>query len=144
MNIAALFVYGVILGFFVFLLAGFGHGCYVLFGLAGSPFSILGILSASSEAGLVTLLAGIFQWALLFALARWLHFRRWVIATFLVLHYGVASYALLAPSSPFSDWDDLSRIPHSYHLLLPIGLTWYAAGQIWMWVCLWRGEPKRS
>src|SRR5579884_4219328 len=77
--IGLLFVYGAMLCFCGFALAGFGHGTYFLIGLAGAPFSILGPLAA--------ILASLAQWGLLVSAQRRFRLHQRFVVVFLVLHY---------------------------------------------------------
>jgi hypothetical protein len=130
-TIVLLFVYGLGLCFFGFLFGGAGHGIYGPLGLAGSPFSAIGVRSSwGYEPAFV---AAALQWGLLGCAMRWMGLRRaWVVA-FLAVHYTTAALLLSVPSSPYADWAYGTGVPEGWWLWVALGVAWYLAGQVLVW-----------
>ena len=124
------FVYSAILCLIGIVVAGFGHGTYTLLGLAGAPFSFLGIP--------IAIVATLCQWSFLSALWQKMRFPKPYFIGFLGLHYITATTLLLLPSSEFADWEYVGHIPRSYQFLLACGFCWYLFGQIVIWRTLSR------
>jgi hypothetical protein len=119
------FAYGLVLCLFGLIVAGFGHGTFTLLGLAGAPLSFFGVPMAIA--------ASLTQWGMLFLARRRFGIAKLYLVAFLALHYASAALLLLLPSSAFSDWEYVRRIPGSYRFLLAVGFGWYCAGQMFVW-----------
>ena len=124
-------VYGTVLAAFGFVVAGYGHGTYLLMGLAGAPLSLLGPLEA--------MLASLLQWPLVVAAKiRVPKFAR----GFVLVHYATALLLLTVPSSPYADWNYAANIPHKYRAILVAGMVWYVTGQVVLRKISFRPQPK--
>jgi hypothetical protein len=146
--IGALFVYGIVLGFFAFAFGAGGEGILGPLYLVVSPLAIL-LLAIGDNAspiaqavGVGLLLVGSLQWGLLGLVQRWFGLKRIYSAGFLLLHYAFAAF-LIAHS-----WaDDAERWPEAKRLAmgyLVFGLVWYGMGQLLLWAIVVRGPASRS
>ena len=123
-------VYSTVLCLIGVVVAGFGHGSYTLLGLAGAPFSFLGIP--------IAIIATLCQWSFLAAAWQKIRFPKPYFISFLALHYIAATALLLLPSSQFADWEYVGHLPRSYQFLLACGFFWYLIGQVLIWRVLSR------
>jgi len=119
-----LFAYGAVLCLCGVLVAGAGHGTYTLLGIAGSPFSALGIPFA--------IVGALLQWGLMALLWRRYETTTWPFAAFLLLHYIAAALLLSLPASPYADWDYVSRV-QGIRTPMFLGFVWYVFGQFLIW-----------
>ena len=124
-TLAVCVVYGIVLCAMGVLVAGFGHGSYMLIGLAGAPFSFLGIP--------ISIAAALTQWMLLVAVGQRLSTSKAFYVAFLMLHYVSALLLLSLPSSKYADWSYVGSLPQSLRLLLLLGFSWYLLGQVFLW-----------
>jgi hypothetical protein len=129
--IVLLFVYGAGLVVFCALFDGAGHGVFGPVGLAGSPFSAIGVRS-SWGIDLAFAAAGL-QWGLLACAGRWLRLGRGWLVGFLTVHYVTAALLLALPSSPYADWAYEMRVSGGLWLVMAAGAAWYLAGQALVW-----------
>jgi len=111
-TLAVSVVYGFVLCAMGVLVAAFGHGTYTLIGLAGAPFSFLGIP--------ISIAAALTQWMLLVVAGQRLSASKAFYVAFLMLHY-VSALLLSLPSSKYADWSYVGSLPQSLRLLLPLG-----------------------
>jgi hypothetical protein len=120
-----LFTYGIVLVVLGVIVAGGGHGSYLLIWLAGAPFSIFGIP--------IAIVAAILQWGLLaFALQRFtIRFK--AVLGFLILHYVVAASFVFRVFGQIDDLDYIRRSPHGIRMMLVLGLGCYIMGQCFVW-----------
>lgn len=123
------FAYGVVLCLLGIIVAGFGHGAFTLLGLAGAPFSFFGIPLAIA--------ASATQWGMLVLVSSRFGIPKQYLVAFLALHYASAALLLVLPSSEFSDWEYVRRIPESW---LVVGFGWYCVGQMFVWKALLSAE----
>jgi hypothetical protein len=118
-------VYGTGLAVLAFLAAGFGHGTYVVLGLASAPLAMLGVA--------VALISLPFLWMSIFAL---LYCRKRLFAMAMLLHYLGAMVLLTVPrfAESFGDWNSFARVWGRSPGLLVLCFLWYGAGQIFLWM----------
>jgi hypothetical protein len=113
--------YGVGLSLLGALVAGSGHGTYILLGLASSPLAALGNVAAT--------LSPPFIWAFIWSL---LQVRRQMFLATMAIHYVSAAVVLVA--THFGDWEHLGKSWKLHPLLVVIGFAWYATGQGLIWL----------
>jgi len=117
-TLAVSVVYGFVLCAMGVLVAGLGHGTYTLIGLAGAPFSFLGIP--------ISIAAALTQWMLLVRAGQRLSASKAFYVASLMLHY-VSALLLSLPSSKYADWSYVGSLPQSLRrfcrlvLLLSLG-----------------------
>lgn len=129
--IVLLFVYGAGLAVFCALFGGAGHGVFAPLGLAGAPFSAIGVRSSWGYEPAFA--AAALQWGLLGCVARWLRLGRAWLVGFLAVHYVAATLLLAVPSSPYADWAYAPGVSEGWWLLVAAGVAWYLAGQALVW-----------
>jgi hypothetical protein len=135
--IVVLFVYGLGLCVFGALFGGVGHGIYGPLGLAGSPFSAIGVRSSWGYEP--AFIAAALQWGLLGCAMRWLRLRRAWVVGFLAVHSAVAALLLSLPASPYADWAYGVQMPDTWWLVVGLAAAWYVAGQALVWRIVVRG-----
>jgi hypothetical protein len=119
------FVYGLTLSFWGFVAAGFGHGSYVIIGMAASPLGFFGIIACFLVLPIYWTIAGL-------ALKRaYNRSYRSLFLTLLTLHY--ATMVPLLIREPFNDWDKLPKMFDVEPGILLAGGLVYVCGQIFVW-----------
>jgi hypothetical protein len=139
-TLVLLFVYGLGLCVFAALFGGAGHGIYGPLGLAGSPFSAIGVRSSWGYE--LDFAAAAFQWGLLGCAMRWLRVRRAWVVGFLAVHSLTAVVLLSVPSSPYADWAYGARMSEGWWLLAALAAVWYLVGQVLVWRIVVRGRRR--
>jgi hypothetical protein len=135
-HLVLLAVYGIILCIVAFFVAGFGHGSYLLLGLAGAPFSAISIPLA--------FLASVLQWPMIPIVCSRFSFGRRLMAGFLIIHYVSAAVILLWPTSEYADLGYLTRMPRDVITLFVVGVIWYLGGQAFLWIRTLKGLPAHK
>jgi hypothetical protein len=124
--------YGAVLSALGVAVAGAGHGTYFLLILVSSPAGLLGVASSVIGAPILWFVIG-----LLFNRRN----PRFVLLAVLLLHYGSAVFLLVRADE---NWQYFARVWHMMPLVLLGGFVWYMAGQIVIWVMLFRRNDRRK
>lgn len=127
--------HGTVLAVLAFLAAGYGHGTYVVLGLASAPLGLLGIIAA---------LIGLpFLWAAMFVLARR---NRSAFVFAMLVHYLSAAVLLTTRqfADQFGDWDYFGRAWTRSGVFLFVCFLWYFAGQVLLWMDFVTKKTRKS
>lgn len=125
------FAYGLVLTVFGVMLAGAGHGTYILLGMASAPFSFFGVI--------FSVIVPPLMWG---ALAGLLAERRQTLLVALAVHY--FSLLLIPFSEDFGESKYLVKAMEDYPAVLISSVAFYAVGQVLFWFYWFKVKTKHS
>ena len=117
------------------LLAGAGHGTYLLLGIASAPVSFLGFIPSIGGPPVL--------WSAVGALLPYTGRKpqRQVLFGIMLLHY--LGVALVPFFDEFAEWKYFERVWEAYPVVVLMGGSLYLVGQIAIWFC-WLGNETRD
>jgi hypothetical protein len=135
-NLVIGFLYGLSLTVVGVLVAGAGHGTYILLGIASAPASFLGIIFSVISPSLL--------WTMVWGILPNIHKspQRQIFFITLTLHY--FSILLIPVFEDYSEGKYIVKVWEMHPAMIILGFTIYLVGQVMIWLFWFRTRSNRK